>query len=223
MSLLCHNCRHAIPNGAAFCPECGAPQLRVQGSDAQPEPESPAEAPLRHTGEIVWPAAVASAAIYALPAGLLFVLTPLPPLINIAWVAAGSFLTLRRYRRRAPRAPALTLQLGGRIGLVLGLFVAVVSTAVQAISFLVSRFGLHQGALVDAQLQSGVRAYMEHIPSTDPDAVAQIRGMLHFLLTPEGQGASLLLSASFAAITILLFAWLSGRYSVRFGARPPRG
>ncbi len=220
MSLLCHNCRQAIPAGAAFCPDCGAPQLRVQGSEAQPEQDAPA--PLRHTGEIVWPAAVASAAIYAVPAGLLFVLTPLP-LINIAWVAAGSFLTLRRYRRRAPRAPALTLQLGGRIGLVLGLFVAVISTAAQALSFLVSRFGLHQGALVDAQLQSSVRAYMDHIPSSDPDAVAQIRGMLHFLLTPEGQGASLLLSAGFAAVTILFFAWLGGRYSVRFGTRPRRG
>ena len=222
MSSLCHHCRQAVPQGAAFCPECGAPQLRVQAPEAQPEGDSAEATPPRHTGEIVWPAALASAAIYAGPAGLLFVLTPLPLLFNIVWVAAGSYLTLQRYRRRAPRAPALTLQLGGRIGLVLGLFVAVVSTAVQALSFLVSRFGLHQGALVDAQLQSGVRAYMDQIPSSDPDAVERIRAMLHFLLTPDGQGASLLLSASFAAVTILFFAWLGGRYSVRFGARARR-
>ena len=218
MSFLCHNCRHAVPEGAAFCPECGAPQLRVQGSEAQPEPDSQEPAPPRHTGEIVWPAALASAAIYAVPAGLLLAFLAVP-LIDMLWVVVGSFYTLRRYRRRAPRAPSLTPALGGRIGLVLGLFAAVVSTAADAVTYLVERFGLHHGSAIDARLQSGVQAGIDRIHASNPDAAAQLPGLFQFWLSADGRGSLLLCSAAASAVSMLFFAWLGGRYAVRFGVR----
>ena len=221
MSLLCHNCRQAIPDGAAFCPECGAPQLQVQCSDAQPEQESPAEAPLRHTGEIVWPAAVASAAIYAVPSGLLLAFLGVP-LIDMLWVVAGSFYTLRRYRRRAPRAPVLTPELGGRIGLVLGLFAAVISTTADALFYLAKRFAFHRGGDIDAQLRSGVQAGIDRIHASNPDAAAQLPGLFQFWLSPDGRGSLLLCSAAASAAAMLFFAWLGGRYAVRFQVRRRR-
>ncbi len=221
MTILCHNCRNAVPEGAAFCPECGAPQLRVQGPDAQAVAASQDAPPPRHTGEIVWPAAVASAAIFAVPAGLLLSFIGLP-LIDMLWVVAGAFWTLRRYRQRVPRAPALTPQLGGRIGLVLGLFAAIVSNAADAVSFLVERFGLHRGSSIDARLQSGVQAGIDRIHANNPDAVTQLPGLFQFWLSPEGRGSLLLFSAAASVASMLFFAWLGGRYAVRFGPRRQR-
>ena len=224
MTTLCHNCRNSVPEGAVYCPDCGAPQLRVQGLEAREAEGEPAsdDALPRHTGEIVWPAAVEAAAIYAVPAGLLLSFLAVP-LVDMLWVVAGSVWTLRRYRRRVPRAPALTPQLGGRIGLVLGLFAAIVSTAADGISFLVKRYGMHQGASIDAQLQSGVQAGIARIHTSNPDAAAQLPGLFHFWLSPEGQGSLVLFTAATSVISMLLFAWLGGRYAVRLGAWRPRG
>ncbi len=175
----------------------------------------------RYTGDIAWPAAVRSAALYAVPAGVLLSLLSVP-LFDMLWVVAGSVWTLRGYRRRAPRAPALTPELGGRIGLVLGLFAAVVSTATDALSYLIERFGLHHGMSIDARLQSGVQAGIDRINASNPDAAAQLPGLFHFWLSPEGRGSLLLISAASAALSMLFFGWLGGRFAVRFGVRRRR-
>jgi ribosomal protein L40E len=216
MMSLCHNCRNAVPEGAAFCPECGAPQLRVQSPEAREAEAEPGEAAPRHTGEIAWPAAVQSAAIYAVPAGLLLSFLAVP-LIDMLWVMLGSVWTLRRYRRRVPRAPKLTPQLGGRIGLVLGLFAAVVSTATDALTFLFERYGLHHASAIDARLGSGVQAGIDRIHATNPQAAAQLPGLFQFWLSAEGRGTLLLLSAAASAMSMLFFAWLGGRFAVRYG------
>ncbi len=220
MTILCHNCRNAIHEGTVFCPDCGAPQLVVQGQEARDAVEAgdAAEPVVRHTGEIVWPAAVKSAALYAVPAGLMLSFLAIP-LINMLWVVVGSVWTLRRYRRLAPRAPILTPQLGGRIGLVLGLFAAVVSTALNALSALVERFGLHHVSAMDAQVAAAVQNAMSRVRSSDPETAAQLPGLMHFWLSPEGRGWILLTSAAMSAVSILFFAWLAGRYAVRYSAR----
>ncbi len=217
MTTLCHNCRSAVPDGAAFCPECGAPQLRVRAREARDaEPDAADAAPVpRHAGEIAWPAAVESAAIYAVPAGLLLSFLAVP-LLDMLWVILGSVWTVRRYRRRVPRAPALTPELGGRIGLVLGLFAALVSTAADALTLLFERYGLHHASVIDARLSSGVQAGIDRINASNPEAAAQLPGLFHFWLSAEGRGTLLLLSAATSAVSMLFFAWLGGRYSVGY-------
>ena len=219
MTILCHNCSHSVPEGAVFCPECGAPQLRVQAAEAVVEQEE--TPPPRHTGEIVWPAAITAAAMYAIPAGILLSFIAVP-IADMLWVVAGAVWALRRYRRSTPRAPALTPELGGRIGLVVGLFAAVASTATDAISYLVERFGLHHGAAIDAQLQSGVQAGIDRIHASNPDAAAQLPGLFHFWLSAEGRGSLLLCSAAASAVAMLFSGWLGGRYTVRFSTRRRR-
>ncbi len=200
-----------------FCPECGAPQLRVQ-EQAEREAEAAAEAENapRHTGEIAWPTAVESAALFSLPAGLLLSFAALP-VMDMLWVVLGAVWTLRRYRKRAPRAPKLTPMLGGRIGLVLGLFAAVVSTAVDAITSLVERYGMHRGGVMDARLQAGLQAAVDRIHTGNPEAAAQLPGLFAFWLSADGRGTLLVISALSSAVSMLFFAWLSGWLTVRYG------
>ena len=222
MKTLCHNCRNAIPEGSAFCPECGAPQLRVPNPEArEEEPAAPGPEGPRHTGDIAWPAAVRSAALYALPAGLLLSFLAIP-LIDMVWVVAGAVWTLRRYRRSVPKAPPLTPRLGGRIGLVLGLFAAIVTTAIQMLGMVSARFVLHQGSVLDAQVHNEMQTRLERAVAMYPETSAQLPGLRHFWLSPEGQGAFLLFSAAASIAWILLFSWLGGRLAVRYALRRTR-
>jgi len=217
MTALCQNCRHTMPQGAAHCPECGAPQLRVPSLEEREAEQATAGAVSLLPGDIAWPAAVQSAALFAVPAGLIL-LIPLP-LISLVGVVAGAVWTLRRYHRLAPGAPLLTPLLGGRIGLVLGLFAVVISTAANAIKFLVERYTLHQGsAMIDGPYQTQMRLALEQATRLNPDAAEQSRRMLAFLLSPEGAGAAQLFSVAVSAVSVLTFAWLTGRFAVRYGA-----
>ena len=199
-----------------FCPSCGAPQLRVQvpdgvtsGLDAQPVSSARAD------HEIQWPAAVRAAAFYALPTGILFSLFSIP-IINMLWIVAGAMWTIRRYFRKARPTFVLSAASGGRIGMLLGLFAALVSTACEAGSLLVQRFLLHSGAVFDA----GIRAQVEHsnemLRASNPDSAAQYDAVRHILLAPAGIGALLLFSMLFSATAVLFFGWLGGRLGTRW-------
>ncbi len=217
MTTLCQNCRHTMPYGAAHCPECGAPQLRVASLEERDAEQAAAGPVTLQTGDIAWPAAVQSAALFAVPAGLIL-LIPLP-LISLLGVVAGAVWTLRRYQRLAPGAPLLTPRLGGRIGLVLGLFAALISTAAEAVVFLMERYTLHQGgSLIDSPYQIKLRQTVEQATQMNPDAAEQLRHMLAFLLSPEGVGAATLFSVAVSALSVLTFAWLTGRFAVRYSA-----
>ncbi len=214
MTTLCHHCRHAVPEAALFCPECGAPQLRVGGEDIQDQ-EGQDVAP-RHTGDIAWPSALSSAALFSIPAGLLLSFLAIPLVLDLIGVVMGCIWTLRLYRRRSPRAPVLTPQLGGRIGLVVGLFAALIGAAGQAVLLLVERFGLHHGTEIDTILKMVIDRYSE-LKSMDPQYAAGLSQASHFLMTPQGHAFFTLFNRAFYAAVILLFAWLGGRFAVRYG------
>jgi hypothetical protein len=221
MTTLCHHCHHAVLEAAHFCPECGAPQLRVGGEAAQ-EAEVP-EAALRYTGDIAWPSAVGSAALFSIPAGFLLSFLSIPLIFDLMGVVAGAVWTLRRYRSRSPKAPSLTPQLGGRIGVVVGAFAALIGSAGQAVLLLVERFGLHQVTDVDAILKLVLERYNE-LKVLDPQYSASFSQVSNFLMTPEGHAFFTLFNRVLYAMVILLFAWLGGRFAVRYGwVRRTRG
>jgi hypothetical protein len=224
MTTLCHHCRHAVPEAAQFCPECGAPQLRVGGEDTQEQ--EPAEPGPRHTGDIAWPAAVGSAALFSIPAGVLFSFLFIPLIVDLAMVVACAAWTLRRYRRRCPRAPGLTQLLGGRIGLVVGLFAAVIGVAGQAVLLLVERFGLHRMTGLDADVKDFVdqfSAFMSVKPQS-ADSLAYASHLSHFLMTPQGHASFVLILRAVQTTVLVLFGWFGGRFAVRFGwVRRTRG
>ena len=126
--------------------------------------------------------------------------------------------TLRLYGRAARRAPVLTPQLGGRIGLLLGIICGGGSAVLtQAGRLLVERYGLHAGGAIDARLQGYAQTEIDLINASNPDALRQFGWLAQFWLSPEGKSVLLLLTVMSGTLSILFFAWLSGRFAVRYG------
>lgn len=228
MMTLCHNCRNAVPEESAYCPDCGAPRLRVQSpemrqAELETQETQETQKPVRHAGDIAWPAAVKSAALFAVPVGILLSFATQPSLLEMLLVGAGALWTMRRYRRVEPRAPKLTPQLGGRIGLVVGLLMLVVSKTGEAVRLAVERYLMHRGPEIDAQLQGYIQPEIELIKTSNPDAAAQLAVLSHFWASAEGRAFMLLFFVASSAAWMLFAGWLSGRFAVRFPRAPRSG
>jgi hypothetical protein len=215
----CHRCSAAVAPGCAFCPECGAPQLRVlpaeeaQGIDLQATADY---GRAQHAQSVRWHSVFPVAAIIALPVGLLCSFLAFSTL----WAMAGAVWTVAIYRRRVPGR--LSSGTGSRIGIVLGVFAAFISTATDAASMLVDRYGLHKGAEIDGRLHTAVQAYVDAMISSNPSAAAQLPWFFHFWLSPDGHAAYLLMLTASSAALMLGFAALGGALGARYYGRRAR-
>src|SRR5271170_5576350 len=150
MDPVCHRCGAALNSSdELFCPHCGAPQLRYEPSD---EPGiSAASRPQTIFGGnldvVSWKAAVVSALLVAIPVGLLSSILDFGSL----WVIGGGIATVSLYRRRVGIPP--TSRMGWRIGGLLGVLAAFISTAIYSLKLLVQRYKLHSSEL-DLQVHS---------------------------------------------------------------------
>src|SRR5580700_5229479 len=112
----CHKCGHSIEDGKPFCPDCGAPQIRVTVAEALPLAASGAEGappvlsldppeaatPLRVPalfGGIEWARAIRVCAVAALISVAVMTLRLIAPLLAV--LGAG-FLAVTLYRYRNP-------------------------------------------------------------------------------------------------------------------------
>lgn len=220
-SALCHRCSATLAPGVVFCAECGAPQLCVQPAEEQTAAgEGSGEQTPWHAGSrrnsVRWQAAIAVAAVIALPVGLLSSFLAFSTL----WVMAGAVWTIALYRRRVPGR--LSSATGSRIGIVLGLFAAVISTATDAASLLINRYGLHHGAEMDQQYRAAAQEFIDHAIAQNPTTATQIPWFFRFCLSPEGHAAFILLSAILWAASMLGFSALGGALGARYYGRRPR-
>jgi hypothetical protein len=111
MEYPCHRCDAPVEDGVLFCKKCGAPQVRVAGTEASPPPLPELEQPdvrtgLGKTSEIAgsvvrWPTALGAAAVAGLIAAALII-----PLFGLGLgMLSGGFLSVVFYRRRTSGAP----------------------------------------------------------------------------------------------------------------------
>jgi len=223
MEQVCHRCGGTINDADPFCPHCGAPQFRYEA------PEEPASGtgtlPAQRLGgrnfdSVSWRDAIHAAAILALPAGVLSALLGFEAL----WLLAGGMLAVSLYRRRTGILP--TGKMGWRIGILLGLFAAVVAAGFNGAALLLQRYGFHQGADIDKRLHdvidSVIKMYSSFLANSSPDMVAAAQQSMHFWLTPSGIAALVLSNAAEMTIFMLLFAAVGGALGARFNARSPQ-
>jgi hypothetical protein len=210
----CHRCGTTLGAAELFCPNCGSPQLKF----AQQEEGETGYAAIRPPGVpgrvpgISWKDAILAALFVAVPAGFLSAVSVLSWGCCL-WVVGGAVLAIVVYHRRAP-AFSLETRSGVRIGAVAGLIAAYSSVIATAFWRVFERYVLHQGNAIDQFYDSVIQQSTELMKS-NPDAEAQWRATMHFLLSPDGRAAYTLVNAATSSLGIILFSAIGGALGVR--------
>jgi len=221
MNLHCHRCGVTLSASDLFCPDCGSPQLKF----AQQEEVDGEQAGVRSLGTaarvqgISWKDAILAALLVAVPAGLLSAVSVLSWGCCL-WVVGGAVLAIVVYHRRAP-AFLLETRSGIRIGAIAGLIAAYSSVIATAFWRIFARYVLHQGYAID-QFYDSVIQQSQALVQTNPDAEAQWRTYVHFLMSPDGRAAYTLMNAATTSLGIILFSAIGGALGVRLVASRKR-
>lgn len=209
MDLACHRCGATLVAHDLFCPHCGAPQLRFEPSDDQQSYSAKGSGTgLAGNQLIAWRPAVQAALIVAVPVGVLSSLLD----FGILWVLVGGFCAIALYQRKVTIINAGT---GWRIGMLVGLLAAFLSTAVDGLSLVIERYGLHRGASIDQKLVTLTQQMTDQMVHQNPEAAQQIPWFIHFWLSPDGHAAVVLFMSAFAAIMMIAFSSIGGFVGAR--------
>jgi hypothetical protein len=218
---VCHRCGTALHASEIFCPHCGAPQLCYEPSDVEAPAYSATRASLPPGAleSVQWRDAILAALTIALPVGLLASLLD----FSSVWGISGGIAAISLYRRRTG-FPAAG-RAGWRIGSLLGLLAAFVSTAADGITLLFQRYVLHNGGVIDHRFGLLAGQLTEQMNRSNPEAATVMPWFLHFWRTPEGIAALVLMGAIGSALSMVLFSAAGGVIGARittFGSRPQR-
>jgi ribosomal protein L40E len=220
MISLCHRCGASLGASELFCSNCGSPQLRFsQQAETENAWAARAVTPPPRSEGISWKDAILAALLVAVPTGLLSAVSVLSWGCCL-WVVGGAVLAVVVYHRRAP-AFLLETRSGVRIGAVAGLVAAYSSLIATAVWRVFARYVLHQGNELD-QLYDSVIQQSTALMQGTPEAQAQWRSYVQFLLTPDGRAAYTLMNAATSSVGIILFSAIGGALGVRLlaGRKP---
>jgi Protein of unknown function (DUF4199) len=206
-----------MPESTAFCPHCGAPQIRVitpeaetqeQAEPANPSDAIPAERPLppvwtqgdvpfpQQSGEIRWSLAWKSTLLLGLGAAALFLISaPAIQVLAFGWLVVAGFLATHFYRRSVAHTK-ITPGAGMRLGALTGLFGALPLSVLWLASFTAMRYSGELQQKMEEQMRSQMHA------NADPKMQEMIQNMLAWVGTPQG-------AATMALFLVLVFVVLS--------------
>ncbi len=209
----CDQCSSPVEDGTAFCPHCGAAQIRV-ASDEAGRTGGPTEL-LTASGAaastlIQWSQALPAAALAGLVAAGLMLIPSEAFGLSLCMISAG-FLAVLFYRRRSPGA-ALSPGMGARLGMVggvLGFAMSAVFTAVEILVF-------HSGS----QLRTALLERIEQSALRTPDPQAQ--QFVTYLKSPPGLALVLALGLVGMFLVFLIFSALGGALAAALQPRKGR-
>lgn len=201
----CHRCGQSIEGQPAFCPSCGAPQVRVsratepsqeetvihdRGLAPLPSAHSPLPAGFSSATGIDWKYFIRTAIPLAALTDVLTVI--LHPLALFVFLPANLAWAISRYSRQRPIA--IGSGQGARMGAVMGLL----SFTFFLAFFLITISFLH------AQYRDLMIAQIHQASAQNPDPQAQ--QVFQWFATPEG----LITLTAFALVTLLLLCLAVG-------------
>jgi hypothetical protein len=223
MPQICHRCGGELPEASGespFCPHCGAPQLRLSlenqsATDSEAPGTTGAAAPPRPR-QVDWKAAIRCAllvsgvaAALSLGAARVEVLSS----VMLLWVFSASMVALRLYQRQRPAA-WMDIRVGARIGIVVGLCLALALGAATAAWGMISRYVLHSMGSFDAQMTDMVKQMtdavshsMQQIP---PEKAGSILG---FVQSPEFRGAVVAVGFGLTSAMLLVLSIIGGAFA----------
>jgi hypothetical protein len=211
----CHRCGQFIEGQPAFCPSCGAPQIRVS------KPEQPLEVPEKQPQDlpvlptqafsassgldlspgIAWRDFIHAAVPLAAVTGILTV--PLAPLGLFVLLPANLIWAIARYRRNRPLA--IRAGQGARMGAMMG---------VLSFGFFLACF-LPTITLWRAQYREIMIAQINEMAAQNPDPQAQ--QMTQWLATPHGLIVFTVMGLGTLLLVFLVIGMGSGALAIALG------
>jgi hypothetical protein len=212
-----------LPTGSGespFCPHCGTPQLTLSlenqsvetGGDPAPAADgtpSTGTLPPPVPQQVEWQVATQCAVVVAAVGSVLALgsvrfdlLSP----VSFVWMMSASMVAMALYQRQRPAA-WIDAKVGIRIGLLVGLCLALGLGIVLAGWGLVARFALHSMGSFDAamaqQMQVAIRNSKTPIP---PE-------MLGVMQSTEFRAVMMLMTFAFVTVILLMISALGGAFA----------
>ena len=136
--------------------------------------------------------------------------------VSLVWIMSASLITLGLYQKRRPAA-WVDVGVGARIGLVVGICLALGLGTAMAGAGLVRRYGLHSMGNFDAQMAEQIQTLQKTIqqqPVTPATA-----GMVKFVNSPEMRAGLMLTTFAMATAVLVVLSTLGGAFAGLLRAR----
>lgn len=208
---------------AAFCPSCGAAQIRVPTPEETPlpPPEEPAAGP--GIPELALADAVQPLRLPIQWKTFSRIALPLSVVsgMGIAWFPSGLMIVMgsivlgvRLYRRRHP-GPMAASQ-GAKLGAFVGFFGFIFFSIFSLIYF------VRDGSQLRETMRETMTASIQKAVSQNPDPQTQqqLQRMMHWLGTNQGIVFFILAGMIFYLAALVLLAGITGALSVAFSGKP---
>src|SRR5579863_766634 len=192
METPCIRCHQAVPAESCYCPACGLPQLVYSSEDGGATfPADRGVAVVHDPSSIEWRSALRTAAILAVPAGLLSCGFSPVSLLAMIWMGSAAVMAVYLYVGRQ-NAAGITAGAGARIGLVTGLIGGWMAFGATGVAFFGMRFWFHQGQAFDQMWQAMVNQSLEQQVQSVSADVQALNAFRNLLLAPEGRAGLML-------------------------------
>jgi len=227
----CHHCQALIEEGIAFCPHCGAPQIRVipaeenmpatpaaSGPPAEfsPAPQVPwSSGPTPYPpvpGAIQWELAWRGALLAGAGAAILSAV-PIVSLGCCLWTLGAGALAVTLYQRRVPDI-IITPGMGMKLGALAGVFAFVIHAIITTVSFVAFRTSSEFRRALQEQMDKQLAN------ASDPKAQEIMRQMFDWINTPQGMATFMVLMLVMLAVLFVVFTAAGGALGASmFGKR----
>ena len=218
----CYKCGQSIEEGKPFCPQCGAPQIRVV------VPEAPPEAIVEGRGALPAPvqqvqASFSGAPVSSLPTGWPYAFRPCALAAGVAvllmflglnpFVAAlgAGFLAVVFSRRRNPGV-LIRNGAGAKLGALGGLLFFAISTTLNTLAVAV----LHKGAEIRSEQLDKLQGVAARYPSPE------VQAFVDFAKSPNGFAVLMVVSVIFGLIAFIVLGSCGGGLAAAFLGRHDR-
>jgi hypothetical protein len=195
-------------------------QISAQQAAANPLAE-PTPQPAAPSHAIVWRGAIQCAGLAAAFAAALallsFALAPIT-LLSLFWFISAPIVVLGVYSSRF-RKTRITAGFGARLGLLTGLFILIVTSALNTIGLVLERFVFHSTGELDTQMN---KLFDQVHANFATQSQQSVKIMSDMLAIPEFRAGILLTSICFGLTFYLAYSATAGAFAGYLRSRAPR-
>ena len=134
--------------------------------------------------------------------------------VSLVWIMSASLITMGIYQKRRPAA-LMDVKVGARIGVVVGMFLALELGVAMAGAGLVARFVLHSMGDFDTQMAAQIQVVIKTLQQQAAEQQKPVPPeLLRFIASPESRaGMTCLATFAFVSAGLLVLSTLGGAFA----------